>query len=266
MNKILLKFYFFMCMNFLFGIFSQAEESLADKLTIITTTSCIPSNPSTQMLEITQKSLFIVPELRDCKKIIVFDGVPLQQRYRILSYGLYIENIKRLVRENPDFSNTILVINEEHKHLANSLREAFRYVDTSYVFVHQHDFVLARPFDITNLIKSMDQNLNLKHVRLNRFYNEANHWDGQVDEVIIGGSDVPLIRCFGWSDNDHIARTDYYRNFVFPKIEWNGAMEWFLHDPQKIKEDHLSYGTYIYGSLNESPYIYHLDGRHFKNY
>ena len=215
------------------------------------------------MLEITQNSLFVIPALRECKRIIVFDGVHYNQRYRALSYALFIRNVINLTLENPAFSNTTLVINREHKHLANSLREAIQLVDTPYVFVHQHDFFLARPFDIVKLIESMDHNPNLKHIRLNRTQTEPNEWDGQIDNVIVGGSEVPLTRTFGWSDNDHIARTDYYHNFVLPKIEWNGAMEWFLHDPQKIYQDHPSYGTYIYGEIHERPYILHLDGKSY---
>jgi hypothetical protein len=258
-----LKILFLCCMGLIISSFIDEEHCLIDKLTIITTTSPIPSNPSTQMLKITQSSLFQIPALRGCKKIIVFDGVPYPQRYRALAYELYIRNVEKLTQENPLFFNTTLVINKEHKHLANSLKEAFKLVETPYVFVHQHDFSLIRPFDVVNLIRSMDENPNLKHIRLNRLYNFANYWDGDIDEVVIGGSYAPLTRTFGWSDNDHFARTDYYRNFVFPKIEWNGPMEWFLHDPIKIRSEHLSYGTYIYGHLCEMPYISHLDGKYF---
>ena len=243
------------------SILGQEEPSLMDKLTIITTTSPIPSNPSTAMLEKTQQSLFQVPALRGCKKIIVFDGVPPEQRYRTIAYGLYIKNVEKLIAEDPYFSNTILVVNNEFKHLANSLREAFTYVDTPYVFVHQHDFLLIRPFDAVNTIRSMEDNSNLKLIRFNRFSIEANWWDGPIDSYIEGGSYVSLTRTFGWSDNDHIARTDYYLDFVFPKVTWNGAMEWFIHDSEKIQKDHGTYGTYLYGDLKEPPYILHLDGK-----
>jgi hypothetical protein len=259
MKKIALLFLLIVCCSF-----TEEEMALADKLTIITTTSPLASHPRTAMLEKTQESLFLVPALRGCKKIIVFDGVPRQQRYRTLAYTLYIQNVERLLQESPYFQNTTLVINKEFKHLANSLRAAIEIVDTPYVFVHQHDFELIKPFNAIDLIRSMDQNPNLKHVRFTRFTNGPNWWDGPVDEVIEGGSLVPLCRTFGWSDNDHFARTDYYREFVLPKITWGGAMEWFLHDKVKIKEDHLSYGTYFYGPLGDGPYIYHLDGRHSK--
>jgi len=243
------------------GFWKPDEKNLSSKLTIITTTSPIPSNPSTEILEKTQQSLFKTPALKECKKIIVFDGVPLEQKYRTIAYELYIKNVEKLVNENPYFANTILVVNQEFKHLANSLREAFKFVTTPYVFVHQHDFLLVREFDVMNLIQSMDENPNLKLIRFNQFSNAANWWDGPVDSYIEGGAHVPLTRTFGWSDNDHIARTDYYLNFVFPKVTWNGAMEWFLHDSKKIQMDHLLYGTYLYGNLGEPPYIYHLDGK-----
>ena len=264
-TKILIAVFFVVLIPFtkMAHVHAEADISLVDKLTIITTTSPIPSNPGTEMLKKTQESLFQVAALKECKKIIVFDGVPPQQRYRALAYELYIQNVERLVRENPIFSNTTLVVNREFKHLANSLREAMKLVDTPYVFVHQHDFVLTRPFDAINLIKSMDENVNLKFIRFNRFYNEPNWWDGPIDDYIAGGSYVPLLRTFGWSDNDHIARVDYYRDFVFPKVTWGGAMEWFLHDPVKIQMDHLAYGTYLYGTYKEAPYLYHLDGKYF---
>ncbi len=255
-----------LCALFFVGIlgFSNEEDALCDKLTIITTTSPIPSNPDTRMLEETQKSLYKVPALRGCKKIIVFDGVPPRLNYCKMAYEQYIHNVDKLTKEHPHFANTILVINREWKHLAWSLREAMKHVDTPYVFVHQHDFSISRVPDVINLIASMDDNPNLKHVRLNRLRNLTNGWDGPVDDQIEGPCYVPLTRTFGWSDNDHFARVDYYWDFVFPKITRLGAMEWFLHNPEKIKANHNSYGTYIYGAPGESPYLQHLNGRAYK--
>ena len=57
--------------------FSRTKDLsyLDDKLTIITTTSPIPSNPSTEILEKSMKSIYNIRALRNCLKIIVFDGV-----------------------------------------------------------------------------------------------------------------------------------------------------------------------------------------------
>src|SRR3990167_1966809 len=57
------------------GIGQFNHKSLADKVTIIVTTSPIKSNPRTHIIEQAEKGLFLVPSLRDCRKIIVFDGV-----------------------------------------------------------------------------------------------------------------------------------------------------------------------------------------------
>lgn len=244
--------------------FTAEELELIGKVTLITTTSPIPSNPSTNMLEETQATWITkVPALRKVKKIIVFDGIPLPQRYRSLAYTQFILNCEQLAKEHPFFENTKLVVNRVHKHLANSLREAIMQVDTPYVLVHQHDFNLIRPFDFFNIVRSMDRNANLKMIRFNKFPNLPNHWDGKIDNYVEGGALVPLMRTFGWSDNDHFARTDYYTDFVLPKVTWNGAMEWFLHDQEKIKANHLEYGCYLYGASREEPYLHHIDGKYY---
>jgi hypothetical protein len=247
-----------------FAQFTEEEHDLINKVTWITTTSPIPSNPSTELLEKVQESWIArIPALHHCKKIIVFDGVPHPQRYRALAYTGFIFNCEKLIAENPNFANTTLVINQEHKHLANSLREAIKQVDTPYVLIHQHDFVLIRSFDFFNLVRSMDMNSNLKMIRFNKFSNLPNHWDGPIDNFVDGGTLIPLMRTFGWSDNDHFARTDYYTDFVLPKVTWNGAMEWFLHDQEKIKANHKDYGCYLYGSAQEGAYLYHIDGKFY---
>ena len=45
------------------------------KITILTTTSPIPSHPSIDMIKNTQESIINhIPELKNCQKIIIFDG------------------------------------------------------------------------------------------------------------------------------------------------------------------------------------------------
>lgn len=243
--------------------FTEEELELINKVTFITTTSPIRDNPNTDMIEEAQASWMQVPALRKCKKIIVFDGVPAHQRYRALAYEIFIQNCAKLAEEDLNFENTKLVINRTHKHLANSLRAAIEQVDTPYVLVHQHDLSLTKPFDFFNIVRSMDRNPNLKMIRFNKFTNGPGKWDGPVDDYINGGALIPLLRTFGWSDNDHFARTDYYTDFVLPKVTYNGPMEWFLHDQEKIIQNHETYGCYLYGKLGDSPYIDHINGKFY---
>ncbi len=250
------------------GLFSS--ERLADKLTLITSTSPIPSNPSTKMLEITQKSLNRISEFKDCPRIIVFDGVPDSHVRRKEPYEAYKKNVIRLTQTDPDFANTKLIFCKEHKHLALALKEAMEQVKTPFVFVHQHDFKIIKTIDAAGLIRSMEENPNLKHVRLNRRWVMATKWDGKVDNVVEGPSYVPLTRTWGWSDNDHFSPKQYYDEFIFPKIKRKRPMEKVIHPLQrraerKNREKHKVFGTYIYGSLGDSPIIAHLDGKRWRD-
>ncbi|CDZ80963.1 hypothetical protein BN1013_01491 [Candidatus Rubidus massiliensis] len=244
------------------------DDTVSKLITVITTTNPIPSIPSTTHIYPTQKSLFRIPAFAKCKKIIVFDGIQSGYENRIADYQQYKCNIYRLTYTDPYFTNTQLVFCKEWGHLSGAITEALKHVTTPYVFIHQHDFILQKDFDLNGVIASMELNPNIKHVRLNRapWNTYFSDWDGPVDEVIEGGAFVPLCRCCGWSDNDHITRTDYYHNFVLPLCH-KEAMEWALHGRLKKAfedygyEGHRPFGTYLYGNLNDGDYLYHTDGR-----
>jgi hypothetical protein len=116
----------------------------------------------------------------------------------------------------------------------------------------------------------------------------ARGFDGVIENFTASDLTVPLTRTCGWSDAPHIARTDYYRNFVIPKNrgDHNGGrrkfMEESLHYPmqrnflpggcwelkQKYQQgvrplvwpaDFDSYGTYLYGhaSRTDGSYTVH---------
>ena len=160
--------------NQIYGPFNQNikrnySRFLRDKLTVITTTSYIKSHPSTKMLEITQKSLFINPEFWSCKKIIVFDGLrardlndPVHQE----KYNEYKKQVIKLCQLNPFFSNTQLIFLDENKTLSGAIQKALAYVDTPYIFLHQHDLKHIHPVLVEKIIASMEKNPNLKHVRI----------------------------------------------------------------------------------------------------
>ncbi len=250
------------------------DEAVAEMITIITTTNPIPSIPSIKHIYPSQVSLFQIPAFALCKKIIVFDGINPWFRNRVEDYEKYKKRIIKLTETDPYFANTELIFCDGWAHLAGAVGEAIKRVTTPFVFVHQHDFVLTKEFDLNRLVTTMTLNPLIKHVKLNpgycnRAYAGATYdsgWDGPVDEVVEGPHCVPLCRCFGWSDNDHIARTDYYTDFVLPMCS-HGAMEWFLQPALKASlaefgdAGHAPFGTYLYGRLQDGGYIRHSDGR-----
>ena len=259
----------FLCVALVMMTRLLSADSLAEKLTIITTTSPIPSNPDPTILIRSLDSFMKVPGFKECPKIIVFDGIPKYNLYLKDDYEQYKKNVKKLTETHPSFEKTKLVFCNEHRHLALSLKEAMKHVKTPYVFVHQHDFKLVKPIDAVGIIRSMDENPRLKHIRLPRHQVKQTCWDFIVDENIEGPCYVPLCRTYGWSDNDHFVRKSYYDDFIFPKIKGKRPMEVVINPLMRkaTKENpalHQVFGTYLYGKYGDGRCIIHLDGKRFK--
>ena len=72
--------------------------------------------------------------------------------------------------------------------------------------------------------------------RFNTHPNTPTAFDCNMDLLIPHPSFVPLIRTEGWSDQNHMARTDYYRDFVMPAID-NGV----LHTKHVVRMPHTLY-------------------------
>lgn len=250
------------------------DDLVASMITIITTTNPIPSIPSTTHIYNSTASLFRIPAFAKCKKIIVFDGIQDDKKsdiYFLKAYKAYKKNILRLTQIDPYFANTELVYCREWVHLAGAIKEAVKHVTTPFIYIHQHDFDLVKDFDLNGLIASMTVNGNLKHVRLNHFDQPGDPYGmgyyGEIDEVINGPSFVPLLRIFGWSDPEHVARLDYYTDFVLPNCPERGPMELYLNALEWSaiqsfgKAGHAPFGTYLYGGWFDGAYIRHTDGR-----
>lgn len=252
-----------------------SEKSLADKVTIIITTSPIKSNPKTDIIEASQKSLFLNPSLRDCRKIIVFDGVNENGYGENLAdvKARYEEYKRRLIAltqdpSNPYFKNTTLLFLDEFKHQAWALEEAMKLVTTPFIYSHQHDVMIIRKFDVVNLIRTMEENPNIKVVRICNGENRPNLFDGPVDTHVEGISYVPLVRSFRFSDSEHFTTVKYYQEMVFPKVRGHNFAEHWMMEPdflahqREIIENHTLYGIYVYGRIGEPTCLHHLDGRH----
>ncbi len=253
------------------------DAALAELLTVITSTSPIPSLPSLKHLYPAQASLFKVPLLAKCRKVIVFDGVSPADEKRSRGYDIYKRRVTRLTREDPVFANTDLVFCQEWVHLAGTVRKALEVVSTPFVFLHQHDHRIVKSFDLSGCIRSMQKNENIKRIQFTRYRNKGRYagdlqssWDGPVDTYVEGGADVPLTRCFGWSDFCTITTREYLASFVLLRCG-HGFMETFVHqafkeelkgrDDAGIREVQRTYGTYLYGGLDDGCYVEHTDGR-----
>jgi len=137
----------------------------------------------------------------------------------------------------------------------------------------QHDLPFCKSFDINSILEDMETYPQLKHIRFNKRHNKMLGWD--IDKIgfwnnynIKGNHNYISTLC--WSDNSHLTRLSYYKNFVMkncsdksllPSNRTGGhCMENYLNKHRNI-ENH--YGTYVYGTIDESKYIIHIDGRKY---
>ncbi len=243
------------------------DDTVAQLLTVITATSPVLSIPATTHIYPAQVSLHRIPALAKAKKIIVFDAIPEANKHLEAAYTRYKKNIQELTETDYYFKNTELLSCTEWGHLSGAIKEALKHVTTPFVFMHQHDLVLEKSFDLNGIIATMIANPHVKYVHFWGGKNKKSKWWNRiVDEKIEGISHVPLTRCFGWSDQCHVASVEYYQNFVLPECDhcfMETAMQkmYSLRLNQEGEEVHKDFGTYLYGDLSDGHYIKHTDGR-----
>lgn len=261
MKKIYALILFVFCPLFIFGI------DLASKVTVITT--CCPSKiyPRTNFLHIGQYGLVKnIPEFESLPKIIICDAAknPTDKE----TFDKYKKNLKKLSK-HPHFKNTQFIFCEEWQSPSGMMKEAMKHVKTEYVYIHQDDLQLLLPIDMQGLVEAMNNDHNIKVVRFNAGINSTDKsdlCDLNIDDYSEGLTSFPLLRTNGWCDKDHLARKDYYEDFVFPKIgDKKGTIEkimmieaWIAYD-NNPDEYINTFGTFLYGTFNEGPFIHQLD-------
>ncbi len=243
------------------------NKTIAGLITVITTTNPIPSMPNTRLLCAAQTSLNRSPILALCKKIIVFDGVQPGYAHRAEDYELYKKCVAQLTQNLPAFANTELVFCSSWQYIGGAVREAMKRVTTPFVFLHQHDLILTKDVDFAGIIATMIGNPRVKYVGLMDHSENTAFSNDRVDDVIEGFHCVPLCRTFGYSDRCHVARTEFYREFVLPQCG-NFSMEEAMNPifgkakhTLGMEEAHRIFGTYLYGNLTDGGYHKHVDGR-----
>jgi hypothetical protein len=172
----------------------------------------------------------------------------------------YLENLKEYIL---DKTNIQIVVLNSHGHLTGSVRNAFNFITTEYVLIIQHDFPFIRDFEIEKVIQDMKINLELKYVRFNKRANTKVGWDALNDlfgKQIIS-QNYTYTRTPNWSDNNHLCRSDYYRDIILKECNDGKPMEAYLYYKSKTEEIHNKYGTYIFDEIDKPAYIKHIDGR-----
>ena len=225
---------------------------------IIITSSYIISHPSIDIIKETIESLKYINMKKGTKIILAHDYHYNDDYYK------YLDTLNNYIKDNDDIE---IIVRSDHGNLTGNIRNSINYINTKYILVIQHDLPFIDYFDINKVIEDLEINKNIKHVRFNKRKNTKDGFDNKVDNDLFGlnikSKNYTYTRTPGWSDNNHLCLTDYYKNIVLKEVNDGEFMEKILNDKITSKEKHDKYGTYLFGPVNHKQMIKHTDGRNF---
>lgn len=176
------------------GTANSSSRSIAELVTVIISTSPLPSHPSTAVIDaVLQSHSRFCPELVACRRIVVFDGYKVGLTLRLKKgnvtegiasgYEAYKAQLKQLICGG----ESCLIQQESQKLLIGGQRQyaelcvqksadgravfveagkqigfalgvkaALGQVDTPYVFVQQHDWALCSPLPLQDMLAAME--------------------------------------------------------------------------------------------------------------
>lgn len=221
---------------------------------IIISSSFIDSHPSISYIKYVIESLKYAKINKDTPIILAHDYSP---------YSKYEEYLKNLENYISNYKNIKIVVRDTHGHLTGNIRNAFKFINTEYVLIIQHDLPFIKEFEIEKVIEDMKKNPELKHIRFNKRQTIKSGSDAlnNLFGKQIKSKNYIYTRTPAWSDQNHLCRTDYYRDIILKECSDGKYMEQYLFNKSQTEAIHNKYGTYIFGKINESPYIFHIDGR-----
>ena len=170
-------------------------NDLRDRVTVIVTTSPIPSNPSYALLQATIKSFALCSNnaLSQCRIIVACDGYTVagdcvgpdasekkgrgkrKAKYKwgsVLQAGAeayteFIHGVKQAA-QNAAFlpcSRVEVMVLPSHHGFAGAVKEAAKQATTEFVLIVQHDWLFQAPgFDVSVALESMALDTRLKYV------------------------------------------------------------------------------------------------------
>ncbi|KAL0487432.1 hypothetical protein AKO1_000836 [Acrasis kona] len=278
---------------------AENNIDIADRITVVVTTSPTRSNPSIDVVKTVFDSFKKVQGVHECRKILVFDGYDIAKENqktlfssgRIsleeeVAYNQYKQNVMELIANDDSFKNTEALMLTERMGYSWALKAAMKFVNTPYVFSCQHDYAFtAQDIPTLDILNLMDQHKDL--INYVGFMSGSNvTYLQQIESTVIKlnkqnipftlkfpDDKVPLVKLNFWFDKNHIGRVDYYRRIVVSDGRCIVRRGDFVEDRlgQLIRkrvavggdEAHSIFGTYWYHPMPATPALRHLDGRRY---
>lgn len=253
--------------------------SAAERVTIIVTTSPIPSHPSPVLL----RTLFAsfkqhLNGVDGCSCILVCDGYTRADGRPQLcaeeAYDGFLTAAHSLASAGELGNCQLLRLDTCHGY-GLALEAALREVATEFVLVVQHDWLFVKDVDLSAAVSALDTDQEVKYIGMQSLttLEYARRMQVRYSIELPPARDVcglHLVPQLLWYDKPHICRADHYCEVVLPESKM-GALQnperrygvdlmWpRLRSSTELEKDHLIYGTFFWDV--EAEVVYHLSGR-----
>lgn len=215
--------------------FNNSDNLLPNKITIIMTTSVLSEKQDAfKFLTLSLASARSNKGLENCELIICCDGIKTKHASNIElcdNYKNYTDKIIEYSENNIyPFQNSRVIISQKNLLLVKNIAQAFKIINTEFVFLVQHDE------DYLNL--NMDFNLIIKYWRddiniLNTQRLSGLSWFKTTDKPI--NTEFGAIqKCKNISDGGLTGKTVYlYKNIILPTIKGLDVNKGNIHGPEE---------------------------------
>lgn len=192
------------------GLGPPDPTSADDAITVLVTTSPIPSHPDTAILNETLAS--IRERLPHAEILLGCDAVRPEQAHLADAYHEYLRAV--VWKAQHHWHGVLPVIFDTHQHQAAMTAALLEQVTTPCVLFAEHDTPLTGdiPFGpIAAAVRTGQVNLVRLHHEV-RILEEHQHLMVDAEPRHVEG--VPLLRTVQWSQRPHVASTGYYRRVL----------------------------------------------------
>ncbi len=187
---------------------------MKDKITVIISSSPIPSHPSPRMIAETIAS--VRAHLPDCEILIMQDGIRPEQEHMRAAYDAYKQELLFLCRN--EYHNVLPIFFDEFLHQAEMTRRTLDKIKTPMLLFLEHDTPLCD--DAVIEWDGIAQTLESGWTDLMRFHHidspfiHPEHMDLAIDKDRQDVCGIQAVRTRQYSQRPHVATVDLYRRML----------------------------------------------------
>jgi SAM-dependent methyltransferase len=159
-----------------------------------------------------------------------------------------------------------IIFSAEWQHIGGSIQRLISCVQSPVYFHLEDDFLFLKEINLDPLLRRFESPA-VNAIRFSRLRNEVNWWNTILRPCNTDG--VDLLAVSSWAFDPSLVRTAKMKEFIelgyvrrFQASE-NNLMEAYRQDikGEGFEASHRRWGSYIYGTLGDSPAVQHIGKR-----